>query len=161
MTLQNENDFELIKYRSTAHLAIFAQVATVLAGITIGILIYLIDLPVYYLSCILLFQLLVIPNVIANSKILKQKKRRREDILTRGIRSNAEIISAEMLSSGGDIDNYYTFELRPELSDTNVIALEALTSETYYLVCRQGKVPVRYLPTEQVAVILVDELTSE
>lgn len=66
-----------------------------------------------------------------------------------------------MIGSGGDIDNYYTFELRPESSYTNVTALEALTSETYGLVCRQGKIPIRYLPEEQVAVILVDEIAPE
>ncbi len=161
MTTQNENDPDLAKYNFTANLVLLAQIATIISGITIGILIYTIDLPVYYLSFILLFQLLVIPYFLSNAKLLKQKEQRRQSILTKGISSHAQIISSEMAGSGGDIDNYYTFELRPASSNIKVTALEAMTSETYGLVCRQGKIPIRYLPEEQVAVILVDEISSE
>ncbi|HLU01623.1 MAG TPA: hypothetical protein VKZ94_02600 [Advenella sp.] len=161
MTTQKENSTELDKYAFTANLVLIAQIATIISGITIGILIYTIDLPVYYLSFILLFQLLVIPYFFSNAKLLKQKKQRRQVILTNGIRSNAKIISTEMVGSGGDIDNYYTFELRPDSLNTNVTALEALTSETYALVCRQKEIPIRYLPEDQVAVILVDEIAPE
>src|SRR5690606_25630455 len=114
MTTQKENSTELDKYAFTANLVLIAQIATIISGITIGILIYTIDLPVYYLSFILLFQLLVIPYFFSNAKLLKQKKQRRQVILTNGIRSNAKIISTEMVGSGGDIDNYYTYEIRQE-----------------------------------------------
>lgn len=161
MTTRNENDPDLDKYVFTANLVLLAQIATIISGITIGVLVYTINLPIYYLSFILLFQLLVIPYFFSNAKLLKQKNQRRQSIITNGISSKAEIMSTEMVGSGGDIDNYYSFELRPESSDTNVTALEAFTSETYALVCGQGKIPIRYLPEEQVAVILVDEIPSE
>jgi len=161
MTMQNENDPDLDKYVFSANLVLLAQIATIISGITIGILVYAINLPIYYLSFILLFQLLVIPYFFSNARLLKKKKQRRQSIITNGTSSNAEIISTEMIGSGGDIDNYYTFELRPESSDITVTALEALTSETYGLVCRQGKIPIRYLPEERVAVICVDEITPE
>ncbi|MGO1765788.1 hypothetical protein CAP48_18410 [Advenella sp. S44] len=161
MTTQNENDPDLDKYDFSANLVLLAQIAMIISGITIGILIYTINLPVYYLSFILFFQLLVIPYFFSNAKLLKQKKQRRQSIITQGISSHAEIISTKMVGSGGDIDNYYTFELRPESSEIKVTAFEAMTSETYALVCGQGKIPIRYLPEEQVAVILVDQIPSE
>lgn len=73
MTTQNENDPDLDKYVFTANLVLVAQIATIISGITIGILVYAINLPIYYLSFILLFQLLVIPYFFSNAKLLKQK----------------------------------------------------------------------------------------
>lgn len=158
MRSETHNDPELKKYFLTVYLTVFAQIAIVISGLTIALLVYFIDLPIYYVSFILLFLILLIPNCIATEKIQKQRHQRRQFILENGIKTDAEIISVKLSGSGGDIEDYYSFELRPKKTDTIVTALELLTSDSYNLVSMQEVLPIRYLPDDNVAVVLLEEI---